>query len=195
MGSRSGSTLYRSFKTHPSQKHTSLKFDSCTFQTTQLKGYQKSWTKGIQDLQAVKINKTYLISLILIEAEEAVPEIIPLIREVEEILDHGHMMETDEGFLHSEADSEAIIIEEGPTEDKTTIEIESAIDVLIVENLVILPKSVLRSTNLQIKCSIEKEEDTKGDPSYMKVIQKNKMMKKKLWQQCITVVKLTAPSK
>ena len=39
--------------------------------------------------------------------------------EAEEISDKGHMMETGEGILHSEADSEVTMIQEGLTEDET----------------------------------------------------------------------------
>ena len=51
-----------------------------------------------------QINKTDLISLILIDAQKKVRKIIPLMTEEEEILYKGHMMEMEECILHSEVD-------------------------------------------------------------------------------------------
>ena len=62
----------------------------------------------LQDFYADYINKIELKTLTFIEAEERVVEIIPVMievmTEVEEILDKGHIMETEEGILHSGAD-------------------------------------------------------------------------------------------
>ena len=129
------------------------------------------------------------------------------------------MMEMEEVILHSEADPEVSIIQEGHTEDiiiiwrEVTVDsrglefkpdyqpedqelyqglpAEIKIDVSIVDNWNIPPKNVLRRTHLQRKCSIEMKGclSTKDIPSFLKVIKK-----KNLWQQCITVLKLTVPS-
>ena len=60
--------------------------------------------------------------------EEEVTGIIPVMTqvmtEVEEILDKGHMIETEEGSLHCKRDPEITIIQEGHTEDKISIEKE-----------------------------------------------------------------------
>ena len=50
------------------------------------------------------------MSLTFIEAEEDVTEIIPVMTEIEEILDKGHMIEMEEGILHSEADHKVSVI-------------------------------------------------------------------------------------
>ena len=48
--------------------------------------------------------------------------------QVEKILDKVHMIATEEGILHSEVESEVMIIKKCHTEDKMAIEIEVTID-------------------------------------------------------------------
>ena len=130
-------------------------------------------------------SKTYLISFTFIEAVDEVTEIIPVMTALQDIVDMGHMLEIEEGVLHSEADSEVTIIEEDHThtEDKTAIEMkvtvdsrdlevnpelqledlelhqglpaEIKIDFSVADSLVILAKNDLKRTYLKIKCSIE----------------------------------------
>ena len=90
----------------------------------------------------------------------------------------GHIIETEEGTPHSEADPEATIIQEGHTEDKAIIEIEVTVvnegikvspdywlglpvkiktDVSFSDSLVILPKIVPKRTLLQANCSTGKK--------------------------------------
>ena len=100
-----------------------------------------------------------------------------IVTEIGEILDKGDKIEIEEGILYLERDPEITIIQEGHTENNTTIEIEVKMDnngskanpdaqledlelhqglqaeiktaVSVRDNLVILPKNVLRRTLLQ----------------------------------------------
>ena len=86
---------------------------------------------------------------------------------------NGHMLEREEVILHLEVDPDVATIQEGHTEYKRTMQVEVRVDnkvnadhqlqdlelhqwflmetkiyVLIVDNLVVLPKNVLRRTHL-----------------------------------------------
>ena len=54
---------------------------------------------------------------------EIIPAMTEVMMKVEEILDKGHMIETEEDIIHSEADPEVKIFQEGHTKDMKTIEI------------------------------------------------------------------------
>ena len=128
------------------------------------------------------------------------------------------------GTLHWEADPEVIIIQGDHAEDKKTIEIEVTlhsngsevnldhqlkdlklfqglpkeikIDVSGADSLFIFVKECPVKTHLQENCSIERSDylSKKEVQALMKEIQQKREMKK-LWQQCVTVVKLTVSSK
>ena len=102
---------------------------------------------------------------------------IEVITEEEGILDICNMTETEESILHLEVDPEVTMVQQGHTEDKTTIHLEVTtdrkdlevnpdlefhqgfqdikIDVSLAANLIILAKNVLRRTHLQARCSIK----------------------------------------
>ena len=106
-----------------------------------------------------------------------------VITEMEEILDKGPVIETEESIFHSQADQEVTVTHEGHTNVKSIIEVtadnnctginlyhqlenlelhqcllaEIKIDVSVADSLVILPKIVMRRMFLQSRHNIKEE--------------------------------------
>ena len=144
----------------------------------------------MQHLKVDKIIKIDLLSLIFIEVEAEATEIIPtmteVMKEAEEILDQGHIIEREEGIILSEADPDATVIKKGLTEEKANMQTEVTVDnkcskanpdhqqedmdlyqglpveintdFSVADGWMILPKIILRRISFQKKSSTEKKD-------------------------------------